>query len=77
MNNGEDAAPTDIIAPRVVDPNVLTSIKDAEETFNHNQTFPKCLSRCNPPFSVHDPLFTTTLNESTEVRAGDKVHLLK
>ena len=76
-NNGENAAPTDIVAPRIVGENATSSINESVAIFNHNRTFPKCLSRCNAPFSVQEPLFSTNLNESTEVRAGDKVWLEK
>ena len=55
---------------------MASSINESVSIFNHNRTFPKCLSRCNS-FSVHDPLFTPILNtteqQTTEIRAGDKV----
>ena len=76
-NNGENAAQTDIVAPRIVGENVTNTINETVAIFNHNRTFPKCLSRCNAPFSVHEPLFSTTLDESTEVRAGDEVYVGK
>ena len=76
-NKGQNAEPKDIVAPRIVGGNVTSSISISVAVFNENQTFPKCLSRCNAPFSVLEPLFSTTLNESTEIRAGDKVLLFE
>ena len=74
-NKGENAKPDDVEAPIIG--NVSLAVSLAVADFNENKTFPKCLSRCNAPFSVQEPLFTTTMNESAEIRAGDKVFAWK